>query len=130
MSDDYPSHPLNDRLTDAAADWQTLDGVAPSTFVGVLVGILGSAVPGELASWLEHHKLAVHADLWAVPVDPGEDLARLAALPDTDDEAELDRRLDEEGLLREALTRVGHVYLEGEPRPSCAPTLYEIGGGA
>lgn len=68
------------------------------------------------------------ADLWAVPADPGEELAQLAALPDTGDEAELDRRLDEEGLLREALTRVGHVYLEGEPRPSCAPALYEIGG--
>jgi hypothetical protein len=83
-----------------------------------------------LVSGLIDAKVLVHSDLWAVPADPGEELARLAELPATDDEAELDRRFDEEGLLREALTRTSHVYLEHEPRPQCARALYEIGGGA
>jgi hypothetical protein len=137
-SDDFPT-PLNDRLADAAADWQTLDGVAPSTMVGVFVGILRSATPGDLADWLEHHNLAWHAGCWDAPEVTDEQIESaekdLAGWVDMLNDSEGDATVADEceqaseilRELKEARDRVT-VYYEDDERPFGARPLYRIGG--
>jgi hypothetical protein len=124
---------LYDRLAGRAGDTALQHAQTRDLVVDIVLDMLADpeATPAVVAE-LTKAGILRHSDMWAVPVDPGEELTRLAERVDVAETAdELDALLHDEGLLLELLEvpgRIGHVYLEGEPRPSCAPALYEIGG--